>query len=1051
MFACSPANPNPEIGKPQLPLALDAGPTGPGFATPSKWALSFSQRWRGVASLELDSGSTLHAGDGGERWIESVTGNNDGAATIAPERIVGIQKADGIYRFVGASGAVYVAHEPLGTLAKTGGAVEGARQVAVGKTAILVVDGKGDLQRSTDGGRSWAKIDVPQREGVIVDIAMLADKGILVVAPQRFYGTKDDGVTWTLAKSPGIGVQSVVARDGALWVDGVEENMRFDAAWGTFSAGSAPTHSLRKPFSKTNAAVTLHRIDGRRAIQITGNGTERVWSLALGDMGAVGKPRKIDELDGCEVVDAAMRGDDVVISCDARGTVSGGIDKDATAPVQKFNYGRNSGAPDGGTLGWVTRVLRSNDGGRTFHEEATVEGGIPQQRVDAAIALGPDDFIYLGRRCGAGYNAACLPARVRASKSAGFSELPSEDDGSNNASTNGHVRFATSASSATAYSIGIHDNEAFLFRWKSGSAVPEPVGRIGQSVDAQSATLSVDDEGVVRGFLRVGQNGMVFSYKQGAAVTSTPLQIPVARGAFFGQHGFAVTSAANDAKAYESLDGGKTWGLVAAPAFVASVDACTSFGCVTDRGVRWGWDAPTGTADGGATPKKEAKASYARPLRCSAKDKWVELGGGNLPNVSYVDHGGVRWLLPTRDKDGKIALVTSKRGEATTKTTSAQLMGAPPGPPKFGSGTTVHVQPDGVVALRYVYNRERKGPGRYNPVDAQLAWYRDASGKILHANANKNPPFRVNKDPQGGYQRDQQPMYSELPELVSLSSKGVYFHAGSLYEEDDTGTGDPKRVPLMLLRDDGKVEKLSLPEGVDNSGGSALVASLEGTTTLLSRNPESWTATNLSDGKRTFYSVLGGLGEDDGAVDLVTLGGKSVLAATLRDPARAWLIGLKPETELGAATAIATQKSLGDVPKACDGAPASDPSAYRIDAPWVLGSRRPVVVDSDGVAIVMATDRAEIRGTTSSADACVAAFDAMVPSEDDDRDYSALVFTDDLAHSLLFRADTSVWPAPIAVRAMECQYQAGPLPEELEQVEGFTPDDRHSAVPRKRY
>jgi photosystem II stability/assembly factor-like uncharacterized protein len=1051
LAACSPANPNPEVAKPTQ-LVTDAGPSGPSFATPSKWALTFSQRWRSVASMELDSGSSLHAGDGGERWIESASGNQEGAQMLAPERIVGIQKAEGMYRFVGASGVVYSAREPLGSLTKAGSPVEGARQVAVGKTAIVVVDGKGDLQRSIDGGRTWSKVEIPGREGVIVDVAMLGDKGILVVAPQRFYGTKDDGVTWTVAKSPGIGVQSVVARDGALWVDGAEENMRFDAAWNTFS--SAASGTARPPvhkYTKATAPVTISRIDGRRAIQITGNGTERVWSIAVGDMGALGKPRKVDELDGCEIVDAAMRGDDVIVSCDARGTVSGGIDKDASGPINRYSYGKTSGSPDGGSLGWVTKIVKSTDSGRTFRDEATIEGGIPQ-RADVGVAIGPDDFIYVGRRCAQGYNPACIGARVRASKSAGFSELPGEDDTTTNS---GHVRFATSGGHSSAYSIGMRDNEPFLFRWKSGSAMPEPVGRIAQNIDAQSATISLDDDGVVRGFARSGKDAIVFSYKEGGTIATSTLQIPAAHGAFAGQHGFVVTNAVGttDAKAYESLDGGKTWGSVGAPAFIATIDACSSFGCVTDRGFRWGWDAPTSTSpDAGTNAQKPAaKALYAKPLRCSAKDKWVELGGGNLPNVSSVDHGATRWLLPTRDKDGKITLLTSKRGDPTTKTSPTQLMGVPPGAPKFGSGTTLHVQDGGVVALRYVYSRDRtKSSGRYNPVDASLVWWRDG-GKVARATVNKNPAFRVNKDPQGGYDRDQQPMYSELPELVSLSPKGVYFHPGSYFEEDDSGN-DPKRVPLLLLGDDGKTTKTPIPEGLENAGGSGVMASVDGTNMLLGRNPESWTTTSLTDGKRTFFSVLGGLGDDDGSVDLVTINGKASFAATLRDPARAWLIGLKPETDLGAVTAIATQKSLGDVPKACDGAPATDPNAYRVNAPWVLGSRRPVIVDSDGTSIVMATDRAEIRGTTSSGgEACVAAFDALVPSQDGDHDFGALVFTDDLAHSLLFRADTSVWPAPVAVRTMECQYQSGPLPEELEGTEGFVPDDRHSAITRKRY
>jgi len=1048
--ACSPANPTPEVVKPITALA-DAGPSGPGFVTPAKWALSFSNRWRSIATIDLDQGNKLHAGDGGERWLESASGSNDGASTLAPERIVGIQKAADAYRFVGASGTVYVAHDALGALTKSGNPIEGARQVSVGKNAILVVDGKGDLHRSTDGGHAWSKVDLPQKEGIIVDVAMLGDKGILVAAPQRFYGTKDDGVSWTVVKSPGLGVQAVVARDGALWVDGVEDSMRFDPAWGTFQAGAGSSaRSQHRPFvPKQIQPNVLNRIDGRRAIQVSGNAVERVWTVAVGDMAGLGKARKLDELDGCEMVDVAMRGDDIAISCDARGSLASGIDKDATAPINRYGYGRSSGPPDGGTLGWITRIIRSTDGGRTFREETTVEGGIPQ-RTDIAIALGAEDFVYLGRRCAQGYNAPCLPARVRASRSAGFSELPGEDDNANS----GQMRFAMNAMQSATYSIGLRDGEAFLFRWKSGNAVPEPVGRIAQNIDATSATISLDDDGIVRGFVRSGANAFTFYYKEGGSVLATNLQIPLVRAAFAGIHGFAVTNVVSpiDAKAYETVDGGKTWGLVGSPAYVTTIDACSAFGCVTDRGLRWGWDAPAGTADGASALTAAAhKPQYARPLRCSAKDKWVELGGGNLPNVTYVDHAGARWVLPTRDKDGKIALVMSKRGEATTKTTSVSLLGVPPGPPKFGSGTTVHVQPEGVVALRYVYARERKGNGRYNPVDAQLAWYRDATGKVFHATANKNPAFRVNKDPQNAYEREAQPAYSELPQIVALAPKGVYLHVGTFFEEDDTGNAEPKKVPLLLLRDDGKTEKSSIPESFENNSGTGLMASLDGATTLLVRNPENWQTVTLSDGKKTFYSVLGGLGDDDGVVDLMSLGGKPAFAATMREPARAWVIGLKAEPDLGTVTAIATQKSLGDTPKPCDGGVTADPNTYRVDAPYVFGSRRPVVVDSDGVAIVLATDRAEIRGTLGQADACVAAFDAIVPSQDGDHDFGALIFADDLAHSLLFRADSSTWPAPIAMRPMECQYQAGPLPDDLETVEGFVPDTRHAAVPHKRY
>lgn len=1046
--ACSPANPTPEVAKP-IELGGDAGiATGPGFATPAKWTLTFSPRWRPVATLDEAEGKKLHVGDGGERWIETLSGARESASMLAPEPLVGIQRNAGVYRFIGASGTVYVAHEALGSILRTGNSVEGTWRVAVGKTAIVVVDGTGGLQRSIDGGRTWAKVELPQKDLVVTDVALLGDGGLLVTAPQRFFGTKDDGVTWTPVKSPGIGAKSVVAREGALWLDGVDESLRYDPAWGTFQSGAAPPHpAVHAPYGRASRLaqpVTVQRIDGRRAVRVEGNGTERIWTVAVDDMAGPGKAHKVDELDGCESVDAAMRGDDIVIACDARGTVASGIDKDATAPINRYPYNaRGSGLPDGGSLGWITRVLKSSDGGRTFREETTVEGGMPQHN-DVSIALGPESFIYLGRRCGPGYYAACLPSRVRATRSAGFSDLPEDEPNT------GQIRFATSGAQSSIYSLGIRDGEAFLFRWKLGSAVPEPIGRVAASIDPQTATLALDDDGTVRGFARTGTTAMTFAYKEGGTVTTTELGIPFARAAVAGIHGFGyVNVAPGEVKAYESSDGGKTWGVVGAPAFLSSIDGCSAYGCVTDRGVRWAWDAPAGTPDGSTLQTAVPKGQYERPLRCSAKDKWIELGGGNLPSVSYVDHGSVRWLLPTRDKDGKIAVLTSKRGDPTTKTTSTALLGAPPGAPKFGAGTTVHVQPDGVVAVRYSYLRERKGYGRYNPVDAQIGWYRDG-GKVFHVSVAKNPPFRVNKDPQAQYDRDAQPMYSDLPELVTLGPKGVYFHP-AIYAQEPDDSGNTKRDTLYLLHDDGKTDKITIPDGVEYGSGTGIGWALDGVPTLLARNPESWQAVGLNDGHKTTFSVLGGLGDDDGTVDPVMIGGKPFFGATLRDPARAWLVGLKADPELGATTTVPTQKSLGDTPKPCDGAPAADPNAYRIDEPYVLGSRRPVVVDSDGVAIVMATDRAEIRGTVGQADACVAAFDAMLPATQDDRDYGALVFTDDMSHSLLFRADSSSWPATISVRTMECQYQAGPLPDELQNVEGFIPDHRHSAVPRKRY
>lgn len=1026
-YACSPATPGPQV-VPTVIASTPVTPPGPKFDTPARWSLTPTSRWAPLGSVTTATAGTLWYGPGGERWLEGAKGL-ESADVLLPESIAGAQPVDGTIRFVGASGAVYVVKEPLGPFTTMGKGVEHARVVTVGKGCIVAIDPNGDLMRTADA-KTWTKIEIPGREGPIVDVALGNNGGLLSTAPLHLFSSKDDGVTWTAIKAPPDGVREIRNDLGTVVVDGRNDTYQLDPAYGTFTQYVRSGRAPKGPhWPDTLNQLPTRRADGKRVVQVGFEGkNQRSYVVSVFDFGQTPVPKHLDILDGCDRVNAAIRGESVILACDARGSLTGGIDRDAGGTVRAA-YGKSGATPDGGSLGLITKLFRSEDFGQTWKEEGTVEGGIPAPGEEP-VAIGEGGWIFLGARCGTVYQSACLPARVRSSYAATFVDVASDTDTK-------WVRFATNASNGAIYALASDGDDARLMRFKAGTTTPEDLGSVGQSNDAASATLSFDDDGTIHGFVRRSGKGGGFTYKDGTGVALVNLPPDANRAAFAGIHGLAQSSS-HPTEGYETVDGGKTWGKVAFPQFVSDIDFCNERGCLLDRGVRAGWDAPPPMTD--PTAPKTEKVAYMKPIRCSAKDRWVTIGGGWYPNVDNVDHAQSRWVMPTRTTDGTIALALNKRGDPITKVTSMPVFGPAPAPPKSGSGTTMHVQNGGVVFLRYSYLRERKGPGRFNPVDASVAWYRDSTGKIFRGTVAKNPPFRVTKDPTG--ETGPTMPYRALPEVVSLGDKGTYFRP-PVYdgEEDYDDNGNVKTkpaTPIYLLRDDGKVEKLKFPtEDVD--GDNAHVVTIDGSSALIGSSSETWSMWFLTEGKMNAWSVMGGLDDMEAPVSIATLGGKPIFVSTIRSPARAFAIPMKNDTDLPPSILLATQKSLGDAPKGCDGAPTGDPATIVYEAAYNKGSRRPVIVEIDGAGHILATQRAKVRQGANARDACMAAIEANDDDSGGDGDfqYGALIFPDDLAHSIIFQAKTTDWPAVVSARPMECAYTAGPLPEELTSVDGF--------------
>lgn len=1010
--ACSPAVPPPVIQ--QVTSASAAPPKHDGPDSPARWALAPTVRWNVLARVSTGNG-TLDVGGGGERWLQSGA-DRQPAATLLPGTIVGATKEGNGYLFLLADGSVYGASEPLGPATRMGAPRPNVSVAAAGKASVLLVDGTGTLLRSVDHGKTYAKVSLGQPEGIVRDVAMSGTAGLALATPQRLLVTKDDGATWAPIPSPSEeGLESVYLQDGELRVSAGGTDYGFDPATSAFKALT----TTRVARSQEEIAESVRVVDGKHGLVITGRpyAAKREWTLTLGELTAMPAEKAFDELTGCDSVSAAMRGDVIEVACDARGTIDGGVDKvvESFEPGTRWNtrrrYNKTALVPaDGGAgSGTIVRLLRSEDGGKTFKEDGVLDGAGTPKDGTSGIAIGDGGWVYLTERCiTTSYDPTCRAPRVRANAAAAFADLSSDPAHL----TVRFTRFASNVKSSDVYALGTDDDGVAIYKFKAGTTSAEKVVDVAKSVNEPASTLTLDDDGTVRGFVNANDGPRLFSIKAGAS-NLTAIASPSAgslRAALAGKWALAIGD-----KAYETSDEGKTWVAVTKPSGAVAVEQCSAYGCATSRGFRAGWDG----AETQPVTDSPVKNVFAKALKCTAQGRWTKLGGGSLATIEDVDVGNARWLLPTRDEAGRVTVHVNKRGDSITKTSDVVLTGPALQPPKFGAETVMHVQANGVVVRRYTYSKIRPSPGVYNPVDATLTWYRGDTGKVFHGAVSKIPPFRVQHDPRFDY--EEMSPYAQSPEMVWLDARGVYFLAAS-YEDDR---------PMYLLRDDGRVDKQKAPETPGDSSGIVQVGPDLGLAGVLTDA----ISTHWVQRDKTFVWR-----SPSGSVSLFDFGGRpsEYLSADTAEASYAWAIPLKPELDPSEWFALPTQKSLGDQPRACDAPPVTDGSAFRYFAPYFKGTRHPLSVDVDGAPVVLATDRAAVRGSTKApGDACVSALEAVTVG-DSDVIYSGLVFPDDLSHSLIFSVNKSdPWPEAISFRAMDCAYSGGGLPEELKETAGF--------------
>jgi hypothetical protein len=1080
LVACGPTTTTTTI-KPPPPKTVE--PPLPKAESPSHWALHPSHAMALNARLDLGGSGVLYAGAGGERWLEPITG---GAAvpstTLLPESIDGIARVSGELIFVGHSGSIYAAKEPLGPVTAKRPAPVTMRAMAAGKAAVLGISDVG-VHRTVDGGVTWTKVTLPSNEGTPMHVAMLpSGLGLVLVAPQRVFATNDDGATFTAVPSPGVGARRAVADvNGDLIIEGVEASAILrDSPLRLEKINRSPTvrydlaaQSEENAPSYADAIATGHgAMLGTHYVEAIPDGDDATrWVVGIAELGKPLARKKVRELDGCENVFVGGDARAIVLACDVEGKPPADANPNKKPKMEER---------------WHLKLLRSDDLGKTFKLDGTVASA---DRPVKHVWLGPDGTLVVDggcKRSRSEWSCEESPPVVRAPGQSGFAKTVGAP----------FTHFSDVAFHPTkthAYAIGFVNNQGRLgfyvsrdggkdFVRKNLPAVPmtdeDPL--VPEYIDGYPGSISIDDAGNVVVAAYTGDKWVIYTTSDDGE-TFKPRVVPMHADAvaIAGVHGFAYV---HDGPSFETNDAGATWSAVDAPQAYdeRTPVACGTYGCfVGDRATRVGWDGKPGTADGTNKPASKNKLVSSSVITCDASGSFASLGsfsplGGFMqpsgypsgmislvPSGSHADvGGGTRFTLPRRSpKDGSIVVVVgdrAKKGGFETKEIS--LFPAAP----RDSASNVSMQLEGVAALRYTFKREQQATtssGKPNPpilikkppmpgsplpitpkqlVDVEVAWYVAATGKVHRATIKGVGPLEPFRDLVDG--RDQPS--SAKAAMISIAIGGIHVRPLGAVGVDGG---------FYFVSNAGKVEKLTWPDmpKTDVRGKPITFASFDaarvGKRSVVFGNVQGGLQMLMAWGNETGTSwetrTWGIWPEyDEGIVrfryfDVGSLPAFGALYTSAQGNSAGWMMPLKgPENDPSTVLALPTSKSLGDAARICQ---KIDWNATRLTLPWATGTRHPVVVKGDGVDMLLATSTTIAR-VTSEKEWCVSAYDALPIKSSGSEAWSAIIPADDLEHAALFKQPKG---GELSVRPMTCRVAKDEkVPEGFAGVSGFTED-----------
>ncbi|MCC6214265.1 MAG: hypothetical protein IT376_05320 [Polyangiaceae bacterium] len=199
--SCGAPAPRSVPREPLLGPAAGRAPVGTGGA---RWRYHPREAARVYASLALPGGALLTAGANGERWeLDPKSGRAEAAAGLAPEELRVIVPLDERWGFVGASGAVYEAPEPLSPFDTASAPPEPLAVLAVAGSALLGVTRGGALLRSEASVGLWDRVGPSEIRWAA--LAMDGARGLALAVPEAVFVTADGGRTWAPLAAPTVG------------------------------------------------------------------------------------------------------------------------------------------------------------------------------------------------------------------------------------------------------------------------------------------------------------------------------------------------------------------------------------------------------------------------------------------------------------------------------------------------------------------------------------------------------------------------------------------------------------------------------------------------------------------------------------------------------------------------------------------------------------------------------------------------------------------------------------------------------------------------------
>ncbi len=1066
LLACGPSNTG---GKgpitPPPPVAKKAPPS----ESPSRWSLHPSQGSGLRAKLEVGAAGTLYVGDGGERWLDKHDGGSPIAATqLLPETLVAAAHGAGnAVLLVGISGTIYSAPDALGTTTTQKAPQKPLRSVTAGKASVVAIADDGSIVRTIDGGATWAKSDLPAALGTPIAVALNEQgAGVALYAPQRALVTVDDGASWKLTPTPGLGARRVVLDvNGDLMIEGLEASAVLKLGPPRFERVSRapksegldlPMGSERVPFGYARSVMNGRAAFlGPRYVEVVAEPDDATrWRVSIGAFGATPDAKKVPELNGCSSVfvgGSEAPGGPIWIACDGQGK--------KPTPTSGGSYGSGPMPP---APVQQLHLYRSDDEGKTWKDD----GAVGSEHQDfGRIWLAPDDSLIIEGACKkAKYGCGDGPPVIRVPGSKSFAKIGVPKGitrlGGLVFSPKSGKGFSTARASGGPLALLVSADNGRDFTRVALPTVPasDPNDPKKQAIVAsrvEPSSISVDEAGVVYVTAHLGSDWVIYkSEDDGLTVKARLLSIKPDAMAMEGKHGFAYE---RHGKGWETLDGGATWTEVAAPPLPelgASPDrsiACGSYGClIGDRATRIGWGEPAG-ATAGTNVQPVAPPSYGTPLKCTVEGAWTNLAtSAPLPTAYEAEPGGgMRWLTIKQDPvKGSVTVIVGKAGGKDKSGIDSKEISLF-GPAPKDTATRFYPQIEGAAAIRYAFKREAAAKGATAPaqivagqkVDVEVAWYVAATGKVNRATIHGAGPLDP-KDVSAGI-KDTAAVASV--HLLSLAQGGV--HVRPFYTRPD--------VPLYFVHEGGKVEHFTFPELPSKDASGALIAQRPDAIRVGNRSVvvgvigpgvELVTAW-ANDAGTSWETRVWGLWPDmfgprheEVAWDFTYVGGKPVFVAEWPGgngiAPVAWGVPVKgSDPDPSDAFELPTQKLLADPPRACDAAALATP---RVVAPYVRGSRHPVIVVGEGNEMILATGPAVLHG--SGKDACAQAYEVVSVGSGGNGapaglTYSAIVSPDDLTHVSLFRTGN---PAQeLAVRPMTCSFVKGPLPAALSGIDGF--------------